>query len=318
MQEIPKIVSQNVQLDDFIGRIQEVFIESWYKPLQHLTFQSYFIPLTVQDAKALLENYKYKKGKTRSLLESHQTLLNSLAFKISEYISKCNSQAFVKTSFRSPKDATLLGQKTKDLYLIELDKMETRDSNEKLIAYMTASGKSLKVLSGNEAINLLTTSERIFEDMELALETPNKFQNGLIIREWIDIPLELEFRGFVYGRKLTAVSQYFHPLYFPSLLTKQELLSQRIQDFYYNQVLEKLNVDNCIIDFAISQDDRVLVIELNPFNDYEGCGTDPCLFDWKKDQNILVGKEPFEFRVRKSPREDVDSLVKECLRNLDL
>ncbi len=41
---------------------------------------------------------------------------------------------------------------------------------------------------------------------------------------------------------------------------------------------------------------RVLVIEINPFNDYDGCGTSAALFDWKKDRKVL-DEGPFEFRI---------------------
>ena len=45
----------------------------------------------------------------------------------------------------------------------------------------------------------------------------------------------------------------------------------------------------------------LFILELNPFNDYEGCGTDPGLFNWKADRELLDGHQPFEFRIREEP-----------------
>lgn len=50
----------------------------------------------------------------------------------------------------SPKDATLAGEKTKELFKEELSKHKDQDPNTQLIAYIVASGKALKVNSGNE------------------------------------------------------------------------------------------------------------------------------------------------------------------------
>ena len=57
-------------------------------------------------------------------------------------------------------------------------------------------------------------------------DCPAKF----VIRKWIPMPLEAEFRAFVNNGKLTAVSQYYHFIVFPKLLAQRVriLVSQLI------------------------------------------------------------------------------------------
>jgi len=38
------------------------------------------------------------------------------------------------------------------------------------------------------------------------------------------------------------------------------------------------------------------MIEINPFNDYDGCGTSGAMFDWKADHKVIF-EGPFEFRL---------------------
>jgi hypothetical protein len=57
------------------------------------------------------------------------------------------------------------------------------------------------------------------------------------------------------------------------------------------------------MDFAFDMaNDRVYVIEINPFGEYDGMGTSTCMFNKKKkeDADILFGRSKFEFRVETS------------------
>jgi len=119
-----------------------------------------------------------------------------------------------------------------------------------------------------------------------------------------------EFRGFVKGGKLTAVSQYNHLSVFPELLgdaqcglcskrfpcscdvteVSQTLLpakelGAKLSAFFYARCAPKLagKFDDYIIDFAIDSAGQVLIIELNPFLET----TDSCLFSWQKERALL-------------------------------
>ena len=93
----------------------------------------------------------------------------------------------------------------------------------------------------------------------------------------------------------------------------QDEIARRIRAFFAERIVDLVPLDNYVIDFGIASatDDiaadggggsggEVLVIELNPFNDYVGCGTDPGLFDWRRDRRVVDGDAPFEFRVREA------------------
>jgi hypothetical protein len=86
--------------------------------------------------------------------------------------------------------------------------------------------------------------------------------------------------------------------------TWQAEIGKRIEEYFAQHIVDLIPLDNYIIDFGIASsaadDDAVLVIELNPFNDYVGCGTDPGLFNWRTDRQVVEGDAPFEFRVREA------------------
>lgn len=50
-------------------------------------------------------------------------------------------------------------------------------------------------------------------------------------------------------------------------------------------------------DFAVLENDQIVIVELNPFYDFEGNATNAELFDWQKDADILTGNALFEFRI---------------------
>jgi hypothetical protein len=57
-------------------------------------------------------------------------------------------------------------------------------------------------------MNLLNHSVRIAQDLDRALEKGTAGDVQIIVREWVDLPIEAELRGFVCGGKLTALTQY--------------------------------------------------------------------------------------------------------------
>ena len=93
-------------------------------------------------------------------------------------------------------------------------------TNTILIGFLKAMNKAMRVSSGKEALTLLVVSDRISED----LSKNNQFADSLyfsrlVVREWIPQVVEsphLEFRSFIYDKKINAVSQYlFEKVSFP-------------------------------------------------------------------------------------------------------
>lgn len=56
----------------------------------------------------------------------------------------------------------------------------------------------------------------------------------------MDIPIEYEFRGFVVNNELRAMCQYYHWLYFPTLVENKEKLNNIILKVLSNSPLQTL------------------------------------------------------------------------------
>jgi len=153
------------------------------------------------------------------------------------------------------------------------------------LALLKASLGGMKVYNGKEALSLLCSSERIYEDLVAEFEK-KEFHQLLIIRDWVDIPVEHEYRGFVHNKRLNAISQYYHTIFFPDLPPVWEANMTKIKSFFAQKLSATIPLDSYIIDFALvkkNNSDDIIVIELNPFS----IATDSNLFSWKEDIEIL-------------------------------
>lgn len=264
---------------------------------------------------------------------------------------------FMKLSSRSAKDVALAWPKTFEIYEQLLPKylseqFQTTDvsqiaakelCNTRLSCLYEAMTLSMKVHTPKEGLDLLMQSRRIYWDLKyaqvaLAAQKIEREKRGdpdcddsqlaapvgIVVREWASIPLCFEFRAFVYQNKLTAVSQYFTQLYFPTLATLRDQLQSEITEFWHKIAHHFEDIKNLpdpahvetvgtdpivkyVIDFALisksidlSDPDRHwVVLEINPFN----ISTGPALFNWESESDcqILFGQSPFEFRLLDAP-----------------
>jgi len=214
---------------------------------------------------------------------------------------------FVKLSTRSPKDAAdKLKEKTLSALHEELKHVDLQDSNAVLIGVRRAFFKVARVQSGKEAMDLMMVSARTISDLKRAIEImpPEQWNLQLVVREFVDIHPSMEFRGFVYHKKLNGLSQYFTDCYFPSLSKESDHIKERVTK-YFAEVKDKINYDNYIIDFVILEKE-IKIIELNPYGENTGSG----LFQWAKDQSTLQDG-PFEIRVVSEPhsKAKTDALI---------
>ena len=113
-----------------------------------------------------------------------------------------------------------------------LDPIEKQNAEWK--AFFAAQINSLCIATGREAIELLIDSERVYigmttnhphynnplftllTDIKRAFELYNLSGNWnvyIAVRKWIPHSIQGEFRGFVWKKKLTAISQYFDILH---------------------------------------------------------------------------------------------------------
>jgi len=163
-------------------------------------------------------------------------------------------------------------------------------------------------------------SDRIQGDMKEFVEGQVKSDFNVVVREFRTFAPEMEFRGFVYNKKLTALTQYNEFCYFPFLKSHtQEIVNKIEKDF--EAMIKAIPLTNYIVDFVLApQNDslssstaeleqdpnlrnldklKVFIVELNPFAEFAGAG----LFDWITDKALLMGlvpekKSKVEFRYR--------------------
>lgn len=167
-------------------------------------------------------------------------------------------------------------------------------ANLYLIALKTAFFKMMRVSSAKEAVDLFAYSSRTVSDIRRVLSLPGSspFLMQIVVREWVDIPLSGEFRGFVANGNLNALSQYYSDCYFRELAENPEPTIQRMVEFF-NTTIKPLAIpyDRYIMDFAVTPE-KVWVVEINPFGENTGCA----LFNWKADAEVLENG-PFTYRV---------------------
>ncbi|KAH3744536.1 cell division cycle protein 123-like [Pelomyxa schiedti] len=233
--------------------------------------------------------------------------LQSISDKIDSIIASFPAHAAMcKLSSRSPKDAAITSQKMNQLvesrlpriYMTTASLTPTEIDNEKLKILFQSLMESMCVTSGREAIMIMTCSGRVLEDLQMSLEHPNEAPMNIVLREWKRFSVSCEWRGFVHGKTLVALSQYFDTCYFQDVAINKEKIVLTIQTFFDTKLKHRIPLENYIIDFAVAPDwTEVLIIELNPWLPT----TDSCLFNWTKDHAVLYGKAPFQARIVEAP-----------------
>eukprot|EP00756_Hemistasia_phaeocysticola_P029423 Hpha_TRINITY_DN16232_c3_g1::TRINITY_DN16232_c3_g1_i1::g.14404::m.14404 len=182
---------------------------------------------------------------------------------------------------------------------------EDAEANAKMLALSSAQLEVLRCESGDEVMNLLLSSERVFTDLILALDCTeaagDEWRTQLCLRAWDErVRGEWEFRVFVNEGRVTAISQYNHYIMIPDLLQLGEsAIRSRVID-YWHTVRKCIAPSSYVVDVVLMEDGGAVVIELNPFKDSTG----GCLFDWRQDHDVLHGIPPGtepEVRLRRSP-----------------
>jgi hypothetical protein len=157
---------------------------------------------------------------------------------------------------------------------------------------------------------MLGDSHRCWQDLSSSKDVGSPV--GVVLRQWASIHPSLEFRGFVYDKKLNAISSYNRAVCWPGVPEKVAEIEEKCRT-YYEKIKSKIpdNMKNFIVDFAILEDGSVTVVEFNDFADFEGCGSNAELFSWATDEDILKGKKPFETRVVMKPlsKEDLEKTL---------
>ena len=223
---------------------------------------------------------------------------------------------FAKTSSRSAKDACIFHEEFFHFYRNQLSTFpDPKQENARITALLTAAFLSLRMTCALDVLSVFVVSERIYQDMLLATEAHERSQTpfieNIILRPFVPIDVDMEFRGFVFQRRLTCLSQYNYLIYSQRLCQWKDSIGEKITSFFNETIREKLKdyrSDNYVIDFALAntgecvftralnsflvdgvladeglQGMRIWVIELNPFMET----TDGALFSWEHERHLL-------------------------------
>ena len=210
----PKLAGFLTEKDvqEYQNNVLDCNIETWYEIIKDCTFKTKFCSISQQDAKLFVDVYerifRNKDSKEigdmiewRGFLKPDEIqLLSSLESKVEislqDYVA--DGFAFVKTSSRSAKDAPLVSKNFEVLYLQYLDKYEENErnlENNQITCLLKAAFDCLRIKSAKEVIEMFIKSERIYQDMLLALSNKERFRENFVIREFVDIEVDMEFRG---------------------------------------------------------------------------------------------------------------------------
>jgi hypothetical protein len=262
------------EIENYRFNVCECNFENWYQLLNSCTFKSIFCPIERDEAHFFVEAYEslFRDKPPEEILSldwrelitnEQKRILDRLEAKLESYISSFTNNSpdqhvFVKTSSRSAKDSLLASEKFKRLYLesIREANYELRlQENEQIKCLLKAAFECLKMNSARQVLDCFLISERIYQDMLLALELPVvKFRENFIIREFVTIEVDMEFRGFVFNSKLNALSQYNYLIYSKVLIENKMLIQNKILKYFDGNIKEKLENHfsrNYVIDFAI-------------------------------------------------------------------
>jgi len=275
-----KVEAQATEARDTINKhVREADIEEWYEALKDVTYETIYCPITLDEGQAMVDVYENNElGKETP---GHlQAKIAAMTTKLQATMDKFADGAFVKLSSRSAKDSAVSSDRTKRIFIELLANVEKPTLNDKLAAINRAHILALQLKDAKEVITMFLSSERINSDLKLALEYPNNWTQDFVVRKFVGIPIEYEFRGFVVNNILRAMCQYYHWIYFPTLVENKEKLNSIILK-KFEEVKDRVPIDTktYVVDWAVDlKNEQVYIIEINPFGDYEGMGTSPAMF----------------------------------------
>lgn len=331
------------QISTYQKHALDANIEEWQSLLANETFPTVYCPISRSDAKhfiQIFERYFQKlhnqqlfdeiRERTTSWLDDDQEekqwyeqIKQRLQTVMDQAFPNNRNGFFAKTSSRSAKDACVFKKDFIDIYKNELSKTtDPSQENSRIIALLNAAFVSLRMTCADDVLSTFVISERIYQDMLLAIEAQDSsddlFKENFVLRPFIPIDVDMEFRGFVYEQRLTCLSQYNYLIYSPRLCQQKENILDKITSFFNQTVKPKLNQyksSSYVIDFALTGNEsidsmKVWVIELNPFMET----TDGALFSWQSERNLLEGQTEPIFRITEKIRPGSWSMLPNSVR----
>ena len=209
--ELPRFTSQEALSFNSEHRLRaenlSYDIDVWYPRVEQHTFKSTFFPLKIEEAKAILafHDVSWRNISTKPYLTKQEiSILKELEATLDRELKKLletngKTYGFVRLCGRSPKDGEPLHRQViADRYQQELHRLIHEEgfldiANTKMIAVTRTA--YMKIQTGQEAMSLLLTSERVFAEMIDWIQFGEPEQICLRIYE-DDLSMDYEFRVF--------------------------------------------------------------------------------------------------------------------------
>lgn len=236
------------------------------------------ISLTKMEARMLAQEYLRRKiGQTTSHLDSW--VLKSLRNELSQYFFHSH---FIRISSTSPKDCYQLMNPELEIESVEDPQFWEKVEKQK---------KLLKVNNPNEALEVLTSSERVYKALCNFINGGIQVKLNILLYQWKDMDPKYEAKCFIFQKRLVAISPCYANLD-ETLLPR--CLPRHLKILHY-QVRKWIPYNNYVMNIYLDGD-RPLITDINPYDFRSNCG----LFNWDDDMNILFTSDhPPVFRSRK-------------------
>lgn len=283
-------------------------IDEWYPILEQITFKTFFLPLKMEQAEAMIAYYRSFCLRRNDLQSSHTLILEDLEKQIDNLFSSNpalnRNGAFLRLCGRSPKDGDpykplrFFQEYKNNLEKISKEKnLDKSKGNTKVMAISKTHW--LVVRNGKECLSLLLSSERVYLDLIDWKRFGGKEQ--IVLREWNpDLDYDNEYRAFVYNNKLTAITQYDHYGKYDEVIESKEIVEKMIQNFWHEQVKPRMKISDYIVDFGYVNN-SIILIELSPFLECTGAS----LYRWPLDGHELrFGDGKLKVALKEYPHVD--------------
>jgi hypothetical protein len=178
--------------------------------------------------------------------------------KILEILDKLGGSAFLKTNWHCPRDAI----------------------------WITA-GQTLRVRDLSDVYQLLKASLICKEDLS-AIDRENF--SHIVFKKWKEVHPGTEFRCFVRGRNLIAISPRDFPQYHSHFNEQKKDIIKDIVSLFKEKIKDSFPIDNYCFDVIRETKDHVTLVDFSPFREKY---TAALAFDWKylKSDDIIMNNE---------------------------
>ncbi|KAA0183778.1 Cell division cycle protein [Fasciolopsis buskii] len=247
-----------------IEDVRQCSFDTWYPEFRTVSVESYVPNKTNHDSSSSDSGPEFPEFES----------------KLSEAIDQLGGVVFPKLNWSCPKDAAwmLCGNSLKcrtfsDIYL--LLKSSDFTAHDLYCPYLLCSDAPLP----NEQSSDIT-----------------EFKLKLVLRRWTDIQPDGEFRCFVRGHKLVAISQRIYDAYFSSIIDDEERIVQELGTFFLEHIRDRFPLAEytfdvyressvgCAFYFTrhVCPKGHTILIDFNVF----GPPTEPLLFSWDELENM--------------------------------